>query len=1007
MTAGELYMRDLAKGYTEGNHPGAAGYNEATLVKQTSDIDGDGLPDWWENLFNLKPTVSTGDDGAVGDPDRDGLSNYAEYLISEVYPFNRMSRPDKFRTSATQTQSDYFFKQGLLYYGQMFADHDFMEDAWEDRYDLSVVSRYVYDPFADPDQDGWSNWAECRYASAKMDVRPDLEMSAVIAGVMHHEFPVPVVETTLSYNGARGNGDIVMHVYSTPSMDGQPDAVYTIAHGVNTETKSEPVGYWRTQVATGFLSPGNVVPGSITLNFTDMWTKENRDTAFDVEGVIYRSQIDGGWFPIGTIDYTTGEYTLDLNYYKGWRIMENAGATNRDEYIECDLSYIQIRYSASLVEGWPKKLYLGRAETGHLREGANYFFAFMDLDGSGTWNAGEPCGVPEPFVTDIGWDRNQLAIELTDYTPGFLRMTIAPVQRTEDIFTGGGAAPGGGGGTTASGLEKRVVVKRVSVDGNKNYQGTVLDKTLSAMRSFVHEGDFNGLGLDWGLPGVPTTMPRLAVVYEVYLGSSSGVPTNAVMTFTNTFDSARAKAQAVYPVNRGYVYSARPTFKWKMPLNYTAFHLEVRRDSQSGPVIYNSGTMKAPARDIDGACVWTAPLCAGMTMLGADAPYLPNKRYFWRVAALDAKYSNTTTGASWSDWQTYRLDVNAPLDSAGYGAIKAVVKYHGPATALLTGRVKVQAFNNAAFSGQPEAEITLAGAGLAALTDPANTATNANLFGLAPSAGAGNYYVRAFIDHNQNGVRDVWESWGYANYYGISDTPYDPRAVKVEYVPLAECETVEITIEDADSDQDWFPDAWEYEQNPGSANFLALSGPAAGSDDDPDYEINPGLAGTTGIAPLSIARALAFGTTDTDGDGVDDLTELVLGSDPASYSTAGDGMADGWKLSRGLAPADTLLPDLTGLSLNDTVATVQWKVAVSEAPAVNRTLVGSYAATPGSVRFEVLFTPSLKNPDWQVVASGYTTVAAGADGVDTAIEKTQQALQAAPVQGFFRIRLTE
>ncbi|MDD4016995.1 MAG: PKD domain-containing protein [Kiritimatiellae bacterium] len=1023
MTAGELYMRDLSKGYTEGNHPGAPGYNAGTLVKQTSDIDGDGLPDWWENLFNLKPTLNTGDNGAMGDPDRDGLSNYAEYLISEVYPFNRMSRPDKFRTSATQTTSDYFVKQGLLYYGQMFADHDFMEDAWEDNYHAQAVSRYLYDPLGDWDQDGWSNWAECRYGASALRSDPTLGMHLNPEGESVKDFPVPVIQTRLSYNGILPVGDLVLFAYSDPGMDGAPDAIWRVQTSSETAVDSiKHLGYWGAKTIRGVLSPGTIVPGSVVLEMVDSIDNPAHyviDAGYDiggattVQGTFYGQTPDGINEAIGTINYITGEYEIDLSWFEGMTLTQIISPTFMFSARPED-SYMKIRYQSSQIMGWPKTLYLSDAETptaavpsrGYVKEGVNYFFALLDLNNNGMWDAGEPCGVPETFGVDIGYDFNKVNIELTDYTPGFLRMTLDPAQRTEDIFTGGAAA-GGGSGTTVSGLEKRVVVKRVSVDGNKNYQQIMLDKTLSATRSFVHEGDFGGLGLDWGLTGVPTTMSRLVVAYEVYLGNSYGVPTNAVMTFTNTFDSARAKAQATYPVNRGYVYSARPTFKWTMPLNYTAFLIEVRRDSQTGPVIYNSGTVKAPARDIDGACVWTAPLCVGMTMPGAEAPYLSNKRYFWRVTALDAKYSNTTTGASWSDWQTYRLDVNAPLDSAGYGAVKAVVKYHGPATALLTGRVKVQAFHNAAFSGQPEAEITLAGGGLTALIDPANTATNANLFGLAPSAEAGDYYIRAFIDHNQNGVRDVWESWGYANYYGISDKPYDPRAVKVKYVPLAECETVEIIIEDADSDQDWFPDAWEYEQNPASANFLALSGPSTGSDDDPDYEINPGLTAATGIAPLSIVKALALGTTDADSDGVDDLTEMVLGSDPRAYSTAGDGMADGWKISLGLAPADTLLPDLTGLSLNDSGVTVQWKVAVSEASDVNRTLVSSYATTLGTASFEVLFTPSLQNPDWQVVATGYATLAEGTGGVSTTIERTQQALQAAPVQGFFRIRLTE
>ncbi len=50
------------------------------LIDDTTDTDGDGLPDSWENEHGFDVDDSTNDNGADGDPDDDGLSNAEELL---------------------------------------------------------------------------------------------------------------------------------------------------------------------------------------------------------------------------------------------------------------------------------------------------------------------------------------------------------------------------------------------------------------------------------------------------------------------------------------------------------------------------------------------------------------------------------------------------------------------------------------------------------------------------------------------------------------------------------------------------------------------------------------------------------------------------------------------------------------------------------------------------------------------------------------------------------------
>jgi glucose/arabinose dehydrogenase len=55
-------------------------YSAGTIVRVTiPDADGDGLPDWWESRFGLDPSSAAGANGAGGDPDGDGQSNFQEY----------------------------------------------------------------------------------------------------------------------------------------------------------------------------------------------------------------------------------------------------------------------------------------------------------------------------------------------------------------------------------------------------------------------------------------------------------------------------------------------------------------------------------------------------------------------------------------------------------------------------------------------------------------------------------------------------------------------------------------------------------------------------------------------------------------------------------------------------------------------------------------------------------------------------------------------------------------
>ena len=65
-------------------------YQLVLQVTPPQDSDGDGLPDAWETFYGLLSNNPSGDHGADGDPDGDGISNWMEY-IAGTHPFDASS----------------------------------------------------------------------------------------------------------------------------------------------------------------------------------------------------------------------------------------------------------------------------------------------------------------------------------------------------------------------------------------------------------------------------------------------------------------------------------------------------------------------------------------------------------------------------------------------------------------------------------------------------------------------------------------------------------------------------------------------------------------------------------------------------------------------------------------------------------------------------------------------------------------------------------------------------
>ncbi|MBR1870661.1 MAG: hypothetical protein IJ802_02430 [Kiritimatiellae bacterium] len=266
ITAAQAYRYDLARGMLPD------GYVDKTFI-DTVDTDRNSLPDWWETLYGLTDT-SGGEDF-----DGDGLSNRAEYLISEIFGYYRLDP----RLPVTPTNEegdvlDYFKKVGQMYLGEMFDDHDYIENTWEAGYphldsnNEKYVDAYVYDPGKDLDNDGWSNWAEARAGTAP--VRSAIQgADDDSTGI---EYPVPVIEMNLYAEETASDAPIYVKAWSATTLandrnfDPEPDATWVIQNENDVTERSQYLGMNTHKRMTMNLGPGSVRTGSVRVRAKDL-----------------------------------------------------------------------------------------------------------------------------------------------------------------------------------------------------------------------------------------------------------------------------------------------------------------------------------------------------------------------------------------------------------------------------------------------------------------------------------------------------------------------------------------------------------------------------------------------------------------------------------------------------------------------------------------------------------------------------------------------------------------
>lgn len=902
-TTVEAYLRALAEGLLPD------GTKDSAYVSK-ADANSDGVKDWWQKMYGL-----TG--SARDDHDMDGLADYAEYLVSEVFKFGTVD-PTKAMTNGKEY--DYFRRAGRLYLGELFSDHDFMEDWWEGQFADKYVSSAVYDAHLDNDADGWSNYAESRAGTM-----PDRAATLVVGGDTVPEHPVPMIKAKLFCKNAESiTAPIVVQAYSDSSLS-KADATWTIPGSAQVKSQERMLGM---NPATGTLSvnlgPGYVVPGSVNVKFRDP-----TEVSVAAGGnATYLNPASTGWHdglveaarpgdtegadmvkvtePVGTVSYRSGEFKVDLSkltgnaYYlsEGIYTFYQPAISNAYNRIDLTKSYMKVTWDSVRVAGESKwEFTLSTADAGHVREGRNTFVAFIDLDGNGTWTEGEPMGVVNNV--DVGWSGTSIEVEMTENSPICPRPMLAFESDTAASASSDSATNG------------TVYVYRHLLDAYTVV--TVVTNRMIASkelvdRNYLHEGDFladGNLDIDWNDFQADVVnkinqgySPITSMTYRVYsqpvdmvkeIQTPSGLP---YVTFRREFGLKQAQGNPVAPEATAAVfYGNRPTFKWTVtgdkPETFTAFAIRV--SDSTGKAVWNSGKRRLPPRTADGSYTWTPPLYVGdQTALGKVFGNQAN--YTWQVSVYNSKFQSD----SWSAASAFRMNVYGAdeVNVAGKFSISAAVKYYGPGAVNVletkaNGTLRVEAYTSPDFTGEPAGRTFVKD--LSSVTNAGGT-VNATIVGLD----AGTYYIRAYIDSDGDFEKDEWESWGYYCARAGEDKTsaiFAPLSVTVGYglKPGA----VSVYVEDTDIDQDCLPDVYEYDAaGTDKTGFLKKKGASENEHNgyisvNPNLEsaisdlINGGLPITLFSAPSRMSRSLAalIAAVDTVEPSIKDSTLTVTSLD--------------------------------------------------------------------------------------------------------------------------------
>ena len=523
---------------------------------------------------------------------------------------------------------------------------------------------------------------------------------------------------------------------------------------------------------------------------------------------------------VGQVDYTAGTYSgLNLSFLP--------------EGTEPTISYDA---ATPATTASPFTVLLEKPDSGRLDQGPASFFIFLDEDGDGLWTwetdpyagAREVAGIPAPsgrcawksgstaatdFTHEIGWDGTQLNVSLTDRATGFIRYTWADADTSSE-----------------SNLTEDAVwdFRAYRIEGTNSIENApFFAKRFPKWKTFIHEGDFYTYG-QFGMecqtdfanpPAFKTNVSYLITINGMTNGIyNMNYPLGQAITGSPVAQDQpdRIRPTPLAPINGERIVRTRPTFRWSALEGATAFKLTI---SRGGTKVYDSNFQNMPqvvdcstAGNGSGVPLytyeWAPPLALGL----ANAGDLVDGDYTWTVTHY-APWAQTgyasTSGKFTLAAEEYHdaAEAGKPL-STTFGFVDVTVRYApvknltlGPATTL-----RVEAYEHADFAAEPKAGATRTSAAAALSSTAYSTGINLSVLGLEPGK---EYFLLAYVDIDADGKRSAGEPWGYVRRLGQKDWQYDPVPVTASF---AKGDSVELWIQDVDTDNDGLSDTYELKQ---------------------------------------------------------------------------------------------------------------------------------------------------------------------------------------------------